>query len=101
MFKKILFISLVVLFSTTVISKEKVFLDYGFLKDISTRTDKACELNANGKTVKADKLLKEISQELTNYLSKLGTFSLSKESITIQVSIKIIYIYYLPLFSIL
>ena len=79
MFKKILFISLVVSFSTTVISKEKVFLDYGFLKDISTRTDKACELNASGKTVKADKLLKEISQELTNYFSKRDTFYLKKE----------------------
>lgn len=78
MFKKILFALLVVLFSTTLISKEKVFLDYGFLKDISGRIDKACELKAKGKTVKAEKLLKELDQEMTNYLSKLGSFSLSK-----------------------
>ena len=79
MVKKILFVSLVVLFSTTLIPKEKVFLDYGFLKDISGRIDKACELNEKGKTVKAEKLLKEIDQEMTNYLSKLGSFYLSKE----------------------
>jgi hypothetical protein len=44
MIKKILFVSLVVLFSTTLISKEKVFLDYEYLKDISKRVNKACEL---------------------------------------------------------
>ncbi len=78
MFKKILFVSLVVLFSTTLIPKEKVFLDYAFLKDISERLDKACEMNKKGKTVKAERALKELQKEIKNYFLKLGTFSLSK-----------------------
>ena len=79
MVKKILFVSLVVLFSTTLIPKEKVFIDYDFLKDLSERLDKACELNKKGKTVKAETALKEIQKEITNYLSKLGSFYLSNE----------------------
>ena len=56
MYKKILLVSLVILFSTTLISKEKVFLDLVFLKNISEKVEKACELKKNGKSVKSDKI---------------------------------------------
>lgn len=78
MFKKILFVSLVVLFSTTLIPKEKVFLDLVFLKGISEKVEKACELSREGKSVKSDRILKEVNKEMYLYFSKFDTFYLDK-----------------------
>ena len=78
MYKKILLVSLVILFSTTLISKEKVFLDLVFLKNISEKVEKACELKKNGKSVKSDKILKEVNNEMYLYFSKFDTFYLDK-----------------------
>lgn len=65
--------------STSLVSKDKVFLDYNFLKEISDRIQSACKLEQNGKTMKARKELKIIDQELTDYFSKIDSFQTSKD----------------------
>jgi hypothetical protein len=79
MFRKILLILMLVLFSASLVSRDKVFLDYNFIKEMSDRLQNACKLKEKGKTVKADRELKLIEQELTDYFSKINSFHISKE----------------------